>query len=90
MRCLAQPSCATGVASLAMSREIAHSHSWRRAEVVRCRARGWQLGLNALAQYSEQALPATDDYATRADMAYIHSRLDALVTSPATAGTTLS
>jgi len=47
-------------------------------------------GLNALAQYSEQALPATDDYATRADMAYIHSRLDALVTSPATAGTTLS
>ena len=27
-------------------------------------------GLNALAQYSEQELPALDDYATRADMAY--------------------
>jgi hypothetical protein len=47
-------------------------------------------GLNALAQYNEQALPATDDYATRADMAYVISRIDALATSPATAGTTLS
>ncbi len=38
-------------------------------------------GLNALAQYIEQELPAIDDYATRADMAYLNSRLDALVTS---------
>jgi hypothetical protein len=47
-------------------------------------------GLNALAQYSEQELPALDDYATRADMAYLSSRVDALVLSSATAGTTLS
>jgi hypothetical protein len=47
-------------------------------------------GLNALAQYTEQALPATDDHATRADMAYVISRIDALATSQATAGTTLS
>ena len=47
-------------------------------------------GLNAQAQYSEQALPAIDDYATRADMSYVISRIDALATSPATAGTTLS
>ena len=47
-------------------------------------------GLNALAQYSEQAPPAIDDYATRADMAYDLSKINALVTSPATAGTTLS
>ncbi len=47
-------------------------------------------GLHALAQYSEQALSAIDDYATREDMAYIISRINALATSPATAGTTLS
>ena len=47
-------------------------------------------GLNAQAQYSEQALPAIDDYATRADMAYVLSKINALATSPATAGTTLS
>ncbi len=47
-------------------------------------------GLNALAQYSEQAPPAIDDYATRADMAYVLSKINALVTSLATAGTTLS
>jgi len=47
-------------------------------------------GLNALAQHSEQELQAIDDYATRADMVYLLSRLDALATSPATAGTTLS
>ncbi len=47
-------------------------------------------GLNALAQRSEQEMPEFDDYVTRADMAYLNSRLDALVTSSATAGTTLS
>ena len=51
-------------------------------------------GLNALAQYSEQELPATNDFATRADMAYLSSRVDALVLSSAmagaSAGTTLS
>ena len=47
-------------------------------------------GLDALAQRSEQEMPEFDDYATRADMAYLNSRLDALVTSSATAGTTLS
>ncbi len=47
-------------------------------------------GLNALAQHREQEMLEFDDYATRADMAYLHSRLDALVTSSATAGTTLS
>ncbi len=47
-------------------------------------------GLNALAQRSEQEMLEFDDYATRADMAYLNSRLDALVTSSATAGTTLS
>ena len=47
-------------------------------------------GLNALAQYIEQAPPAINDYATRADMAYLSSRVDALVLSSATAGTTLS
>ena len=47
-------------------------------------------GLNALAQRSEQEMPEFEDYATRADMAYLNSRLDALVMSSAPAGTTLS
>ena len=47
-------------------------------------------GLNALAQYSEQAPPAINDYATRADMAYVLSKINVITTSPATAGTTLS
>ena len=47
-------------------------------------------GLNALAQYSEQAPPAIDDYVTRADMAYALSKINTIATSPATAGTTLS
>jgi hypothetical protein len=47
-------------------------------------------GLNALAQHSEQEMLEFDDYATRADMAYLNSRLDALVTSSAMAGTTMS
>ena len=47
-------------------------------------------GLNALAQHRGQEMLEFDDYATRADMAYLNSRLDALVTSSATAGTTLS
>ena len=54
------------------------------------RAAAQREGLNALAQYSEQELPATNDFATRADMAYLSSRVDALVLSSATAGTTLS
>ena len=47
-------------------------------------------GLNALAQYIEQAPPAIDDYATKADMSYVLSKINAITTSPATAGTTLS
>ncbi len=47
-------------------------------------------GLNALAQYDEQAPPAIDDYATKEDMAYILAKINAITTSSATAGTTLS
>ena len=47
-------------------------------------------GLNTLAQYDEQAPPAIDDYATKEDYAYLLAKLNALTTSPATAGTTLS
>ena len=51
-------------------------------------------GLNALAQYDEQVNtqvpPAIDDYATKEDVAYILAKINALTTSPATAGTTLS
>jgi len=47
-------------------------------------------GLNALAQLRGQEMPELDYFATRADMAYLNSRLDALVTSSAMAGTTLS
>ncbi len=47
-------------------------------------------GLNALAQYDEQEQPAIDDYGTKEDMAYLLARLNAITTSPAMAGTTLS
>ena len=47
-------------------------------------------GLNALAQYSEQSPPAIDDYATKEDMAYLLAKINAITTSPATAGTTMS
>ena len=47
-------------------------------------------GLNTLVQYDEQVPPAIDDYATKEDYAYLLARLNALTTSPATAGTTLS
>jgi hypothetical protein len=47
-------------------------------------------GVNALAQYSEQAPPAIDDYATKEDMAYLLAKINAITTSPDTAGTTLS
>ena len=83
---------------MAMSFEIAqcrrcHSHSLRRAAVVRCCVLGGQLFRArdlTLAQRSEQEMPEFEDYATRADMAYLNSRLDALVMSSAPAGTTLS
>ena len=49
-------------------------------------------GLNALAQYDEQAPQAAEinDYTTKEDVAYILARLNAFTTSPAMAGTTLS
>ena len=47
-------------------------------------------GLNALAQYSEQTPPMIDDYATKEDVAHLLAKINAITTSPATAGTTLS
>ncbi len=47
-------------------------------------------GLNAFAQYGEQAPPAIDDYATKEDYAYLLAKINAITTSPATAGTMLS
>jgi hypothetical protein len=47
-------------------------------------------GLNALAQYSEQAPPMIDDYATKEDVAHLLAKINAITTSTVTAGTTLS